>query len=99
MKKSLSLILCMAIVFSAANVFAVTEKHKVKSNGVSGFSAGEIYIVPSEKTDTSLPVQSMIPCITQFARHIVTVKNIRSEDVYFPDILEQIDIISVAPRE
>ena len=99
MKKLFSLILCITVLSITALCYAAPKEDKHEETGISGISAREIYIIPGEKTELSAPVHAAPVNIENPAMQFESIKNIRREDKYFPDILEQIDIISVAPRE
>lgn len=99
MKKLLSLILCITVLSITALCYAAPKEDRHEGTGISGISAKEVYIIPSEKAELSAPVHAAPVNIENPAMRFETIKNIRREDRYFPDILEQIDIISVAPRE
>lgn len=99
MKKLFSLIICLALLSVGIGVCAVSDDEKQSDEGISGFSAREVCIIPSEKPEGASVLQPALPYAAEAPVHFLTVKNIRLEDRYLPDILEQIDIISVAPRE
>ena len=99
MKKIFSLILCITTLSMTAICYASPKENKHEETGISGISAHEVYIIPGEKAELSAPFQTAPVSIEKPDVYFETIKNIRREDKYFPDILEQIDIISVAPRE
>ena len=99
MKKLFCMILCVTVLMLSASVFALSDNASCQDDGLSSFSPREVCIIPDEGQIGEASVQTVLLSRSIMPLCLIKSKNIRQEDKYFPDILEQIDIISVAPRE
>lgn len=93
------MILCVTVLMLSASVFAISDGGSCRDDGISSFSPREVCIIPDERQIGETSVQTVLLSKSIVPLCLVKLKNIRQEDKYFPDILEQINIISVAPRK
>lgn len=97
--KKLCIILCITVIMmSGFSVCAMEEYHETVKT--TGFSApATVYLLPAEQEISKITVSA-----TEFVKPLdisveMVEKSLVSADKYIPDIMEQINIISVAPRK
>ena len=96
--KKICIFLCITVLMLSVSAVAFAGD-EISSSGGASLSVPAVYIVPAEKEPVSVFVSEhsfIIPCGNSA---VVCIQCISAVDKYTPEIMEQIDIISVAPRE
>ena len=94
--KKVCILLCLTVLMLSFSVVADATPPDEAPRG-TGFSAPAVCIVPAEQDVSLVSVQGIVVACGLSARIIS--QSYAVVDKYIPYIMEQINIISVAPRE
>ena len=98
--KKICIILCITvIIMSHFSVFAMEPEISVEESKVGFMTSAPVFLMPAERDVTKVTVAESKFIMPEGASVDLFVEEEVLTDKYIPDIMEQIDIISVSPRE